>query len=102
MIEEITALYTRERLDALVDRARQGERQSEYKPERVKLTPEMLDESDWRKRYQLLERMEDPTLDDLPLLEKAMNDDKVAIRRLAVVYVGMIKDKKYCRFCIKR
>ncbi|EHL74536.1 conserved virulence factor C family protein [Bacillus smithii] len=94
MIEEITALYTQERLDVLVDRARQGERQSEYRPERVKLTPEMLDEPDWRKRYQLLERMEDPTLDDLPLLEKAMNDDKIAIRRLAVVYVGMIKDKK--------
>jgi hypothetical protein len=94
MVEEIAAAYPPERLDALVDRAQKGESTSGYKPERIKLTPEILDEADWRKRYSLLERMEDPTLDDLPVLEKAMNDEKVAIRRLAVVYLGMIKDKK--------
>lgn len=59
-----------------------------------KVTADMLDNTDWRKRYQLLEQMEDPTLEDLPVLEKALHDEKSSIRRLAVVYFGMIKDKK--------
>ena len=38
--------------------------------------------------------MADPQLTDLPVLEKALQDEKASIRRLAVVYLGMIEDKK--------
>lgn len=58
------------------------------------MTRQDLDHPDWKRRYQLLEQMEEPTLADLPVLEKALHDEKPSIRRLAVVYLGMIKDKK--------
>ena len=58
------------------------------------MTLDQFAHPDWRKRYQLLEQMPDPTVDDLPLLEKALGDEKASIRRLAAVYLGMIEDKK--------
>ncbi|GIN56559.1 hypothetical protein J8TS2_08780 [Lederbergia ruris] len=91
--EEINAAYPDERLQSLVERAH---RPITELPKRtlIKLTPQMLDNPDWRKRFQLLEQMEDPTLEDLPVLEKALDDEKSSIRRLAVVYLGMIEDKR--------
>ncbi len=47
---------------------------------------------DWQKRFQLLDQLPDPEVDDLPLLEKALADDQMSIRRLATVYLGMIED----------
>ena len=52
-----------------------------------------MDDESWERRYQALEQMEDPTVADIPILEKALFDNKVSIRRLAVVYLGMIEDK---------
>ncbi|HEY0826479.1 MAG TPA: conserved virulence factor C family protein [Bacilli bacterium] len=46
---------------------------------------------DWKIRYALLDRLK-PTLDDLPLLKKALEDDNSSIRRLAAVYLGDIKE----------
>ncbi|MBO0994813.1 conserved virulence factor C family protein [Bacillus sp. SD088] len=91
--EEMNAAYPDERLKSLVERAH---RPITELPKRtlIKLTPEMLDDPDWRTRFQLLEQMEDPTLEDLPVLEKALEDEKSSIRRLAVVYLGMIEDKR--------
>ena len=45
--------------------------------------------------------MDDPQLTDLPILEKALHDEKASIRRLAVVYLGMIEDKKVFHCYIK-
>ncbi|MCJ7839516.1 conserved virulence factor C family protein [Lederbergia sp. NSJ-179] len=91
--EELNAAYPEERLKSLIDRAH---RPTTELPKRtlIKLTPEMLEDPDWRKRFQLLEQMEDPTIEDLPVLEKALLDEKSSIRRLAVVYLGMIEDKR--------
>ena len=61
--------------------------------ERKKVTLESLANPDWQIRYQLLEQMDDPELEDLPVLEKALGDEKPSIRRLATVYLGMIKDQ---------
>lgn len=91
--EEIEASYPDERLQSLVERALRPQADIPVR-KLIKLTPEMLDEPDWRKRYQLLEQMEDPTIDDLPVLEKALNDEHASIRRLAVVYLGMIEDRR--------
>lgn len=91
--DELGAAYPDERLHTLVERALKPQADIPKK-KLIKLTPEMLDEPDWKKRYQLLEQMEDPTIDDLPVLEKALEDEKSSIRRLSVVYLGMIEDKK--------
>lgn len=93
VVEELIALYPEDRLNRLI----KAGKEKTFVPEqrkRIKLKLEDLDQTDWRKRYQLLEQMEDPTLEDLPLLEKALNDEKASIRRLATVYLGMIEDKK--------
>ena len=37
--------------------------------------------------------MEDPTVEDITDIGKSIKDKKVSIRRLAVVYLGMIEDK---------
>ncbi|KMY54553.1 virulence factor [Bacillus sp. FJAT-27231] len=94
-LEEIVAAYPQERLEALAAAGAEGKSAAETKRRGLKLTIPMWEaEEDWRRRYQWLEQMEDPTEEDLPLLKLALADSKPAIRRLAVVYVGMIEDKK--------
>ena len=51
-----------------------------------------MEDPDWRKRYQLLDQMQNPTIEDIPVLEKVLHDENTSIRRLAVVYLGMIED----------
>lgn len=88
--EEIEATYSKDRLDQLAASALLPE--EEKKPARkwLKVTEEMLDVDDWKKRFALLEQM-DPQLEDLSVLQKALNDEKPSIRRLAVVYLGMLE-----------
>ncbi|SMO66151.1 conserved virulence factor C family protein [Melghirimyces algeriensis] len=93
--EEISASYDPKRLENLVQQALLQESDSPA-PERrpkMKVTLDMLDHPDWKKRYALLEQM-NPTLDDLDVLDKALNDPKPMIRRLATAYLGMIGDAK--------
>ncbi|WP_433742732.1 conserved virulence factor C family protein [Falsibacillus pallidus] len=99
--EEIVAAYPQSRLDELVSEAQSPEKKSETVRQKKKLTVEMFADPDWRKRYQLLDQMDDPELEDLPLLEQALNDEKPSIRRLAVVYLGMIEDKSVLPFLYK-
>lgn len=95
VVEELVAAYPQERIDSMVKKARNPET-TEEKTAKVgkKVTLEEFDAPDWQTRYQLLESMKEPETDDLPLLEKALEDEKASIRRLAVVYIGMIEDKK--------
>ncbi|WP_449622755.1 conserved virulence factor C family protein [Robertmurraya sp. Marseille-Q9965] len=94
VVEELTAAYPQERLNELTAQAKSSDPVVQAQPrKRIKVTIEDLNEPDWQKRYQLLEQMEDPTLNDLPLLDKALSDEKASIRRLATVYLGMIEDK---------
>lgn len=94
VIDELIAAYPLERLDYLVNKAVQKTVEVAQKPlrQRKKLQLEDFNHPDWQIRFQLLEQMEDPVLEDLPLLEKALTDEKVSIRRLATAYLGMIKD----------
>ncbi|MFI8577392.1 conserved virulence factor C family protein [Rossellomorea aquimaris] len=94
--EELVAAYPSERLEALVEEAQETTDSKGpliYK-KKQKVSVADFEAPDWQTRYQKLDAMEDPTLNDLPLLEKAMEDEKVSIRRLAVVYLGMIEDEK--------
>ncbi|WP_342432024.1 conserved virulence factor C family protein [Neobacillus sp. FSL H8-0543] len=95
VVEELIAAYPTERLEALVTKAQTKESTNKHKPilSRKKVTVEELNNPEWRTRYQLLEQMDDPDLEDLPMLEKALVDEKPSIRRLATVYLGMIKEK---------
>lgn len=94
--EELVAAYPSERLAALIEEAQETtDSKGPFiykKKQKVSVTD--FEAPDWQTRYQKLDAMEDPTLDDLPLLEKALEDEKVSIRRLAVVYLGMIEDEK--------
>jgi len=90
--EELQATYTDRRLKELVELA-ENDSLTLSKPKKkwLKVTEEMLDEPDWKKRFAILEKM-NPELDDLAVLEKALKDEKTSIRRLATVYLGMIED----------
>ncbi|TYS18852.1 virulence factor [Rossellomorea vietnamensis] len=94
VVEELLAAYPQDRLHSLVKRAQNPESKDEKQSKGgKKVTVEDFNAPDWQTRYQLLDSIKDPELEDLPLLEKALNDEKASIRRLAVVYVGMIEDK---------
>lgn len=97
VVEELLAAYPDERLESIFNQARNStveaiENQLKAK-EKKEISPEMLEEPDWKKRYALLEQLE-PEEKDIPLLEKALKDEKASIRRLAVVYFGMIESEK--------
>ncbi|WP_216829186.1 conserved virulence factor C family protein [Alkalihalobacterium elongatum] len=88
--EEIEAAYSEDRINQLLNdqnSAQPVDKQHLYK----KATLEMLDDPDWKKRYEALDRM-DPTVEDLPVLLKALEDEKASIRRQATVYLGMLED----------
>lgn len=91
--EEIAATYSEERLEALVTAAFTDQSEPLAKQEKKVVTLAMLDDPDWKARYAALDRM-DPELSDLPVLEKALQDEKASVRRLAVVYLGMIESKE--------
>ncbi|RSK25976.1 virulence factor [Bacillus sp. HMF5848] len=91
VVEELEAAYTDERLNDLVERAQSPEKIVER--EKIVVTSDMLDNPDWRARFAALEKM-DPEEKDIPVLMKALKDEKAAIRRLAVVYLGMVESKE--------
>ncbi|PCD08945.1 virulence factor [Peribacillus simplex] len=94
--DELIAAYPEDRINRLVAAAKEmvDTKEAILKRPKIKLTAEMLYDESWEKRYQALEQMEDPTVDDIPVLDMALSDSKVSIRRLAVVYLGMIEDRK--------
>lgn len=94
--DELIAAYPEERINQLAAAADHltDKKEAFVKRTKIKLTAEMLNDESWEKRYQALEQMEDPTVDDIPVLDMALADSKVSIRRLAVVYLGMIEDRQ--------
>ncbi len=93
--QEIAAAYDEERLRQLVAQAfvqKEGEGPKEEALSGAAVEG-MLDDPDWEKRFAALERM-NPTAEDIPVLHKALHDTKTSIRRLAVVYLGMIESKQ--------
>lgn len=89
--EEIEAAFTSERLTQLASPESQAE--TEWKNKRYPVSLEEFQNTDWQVRYQLLDRLTHPKVEDLPLLAQALKDEKVSIRRLAVIYLGILEDK---------
>jgi hypothetical protein len=94
IVEELSAAYRPERLERMVQMFKSGEQAKTQKRVSFKVTEEMLDDPDWTKRYAALEQMDEPTEADIPVLAKALKDEKVSIRRLSTAYLGMIGGKK--------
>lgn len=102
VVEELSASYDQDRLDELVKLAFEDQETAssqEAKPEK-QLSLEILDDPNWKVRYAALDRF-DPTPSDLPLLDKALNDEKSSIRRLATAYLGMIEDPEILPYLYK-
>ncbi|KAA0550141.1 virulence factor [Bacillus sp. BGMRC 2118] len=89
--DEISAAYPEDRLKRLVSQAL-SKTEQQVARQSYKVTLDMLQDEDWTKRYAHLEQM-NPTEEDLPVLEKALHDEKPSIRRLATVYLGMIENE---------
>jgi hypothetical protein len=90
VVEELSATYDSERLNELVELALNNESQAEERRPK-KVTLEMLDQPNWKDRYAALDRM-NPKKEDLPVLDKALDDEKASVRRLATAYLGMIEE----------
>ncbi|WLR52996.1 virulence factor [Bacillus tianshenii] len=91
IVDEIAAAYDEERLESLIQTFINPEEKAIQQNETYQVTVEMLDNPDWKHRYAALEQM-NPTEADLPVLKKALHDEKQSIRRLAVVYLGMLEN----------
>ncbi|MGO1060053.1 conserved virulence factor C family protein [Planococcus sp. FY231025] len=91
VVEELNAAYPDERLQQLVSPSEEQVQGAVVRGRKVAI--EEFNVPDWQTRFQLLEQMGEGSLDDLPLLARAIEDEKMSIRRQAVIYLGDIKDK---------
>lgn len=91
VVLEVEAAYPDERLQEIISQSEQGKSNAEVRKRKVTLDDFKVDE--WEKRFQLIDQMPDPDVSDLPLLDLALEDEKMSIRRLATVYLGMIEDE---------
>lgn len=99
VVSEISAAYDEERIHNLVQIALSEEPSVETKLGGSEVS-NRLEHPDWEKRFAALERL-DPTLDDLPILSKALSDSTTSIRRLATVYLGMLGGDEVLPFLYK-
>lgn len=89
VVQEIEAAYPEERLEEIIRQSEKGEQVARGQ----KVTLEQFSVDEWEKRFQLLDQMPDPDMLDVPVLDRALEDEKMSIRRLATVYLGMIEDE---------
>lgn len=90
--EELSAAYDQKRLQKLIHFALHPD--VAEKPQMTwEETKQAMQSSDWKKRYQAMEQME-PRTQSLPLLEQALQDEKMTIRRQAVVVLGWFESEE--------
>lgn len=101
VVNEIDASYNSNRVSELIKLAKSSAVFEEQNPSPwKKVTLEMMDAPDWKDRYAALDRI-DPSLEDLPVLDKALDDVKGSVRRLATAYLGMIEEKEVLLYLYK-
>lgn len=98
VVEEIKATFDEKRLDNLVKLAFQEETVSEAPQREVSI--EVFDDPDWKIRYAALDRLQ-PTFATIEILDKALEDSKASIRRLATAYLGMIEEPEVLPYLYK-
>ena len=93
VVEELTATHDEKKLNQLAELAIEERDASELENDSDDDVPvEVLDDPDWKVRYAALDKIIEPTLKHLPLLDKALDDAKASVRRLAAAYLGMIEE----------
>lgn len=97
--QELEAAYPEKRLQELVEKAEKADDETKVRGQKVTLAEFTVPE--WEKRFQLLDQMPDPDASDYPVLSVALEDEKMSIRRLATVYLGMIEDESVIPFIEK-
>lgn len=97
--QEILITYPEERIQQILDAANSSK--PAVSLNRMKVTLEEFQVPEWEKRFQLLDQMDNPDLSDLPLLDAALEDEQMSIRRLATVYLGMIEDVAVVPYLVK-
>jgi len=91
LVKELEATFPESKLQQLIaDKDKPAEEKSAV---RVPFTLEQFEVSEWEARFQLLNNLINPEIEDLPVLAKAVQDEQVSIRRLATVYLGLIEDE---------
>ncbi|TCM90747.1 HEAT repeat protein [Paenibacillus sp. BK033] len=96
IVKELEAAYTPDRLKELISAAQAlGPGEEPTAPARPaplsgEEIAERLESPEWQVRYAALERMA-PEPELLPLIAKALHDENMSIRRLAVVYLGDLR-----------
>lgn len=92
--EEIDARFPDAILADYVERGKANQYVDQSKKlERVSIET-FISNPDWQERYRMLDHYPKPDISDLPFFEAVLNDDKPQIRRLAVVFLGMIEDER--------
>lgn len=91
--QEIIALYPETRIKDLVNQALNSEETEFTEPYQHVDLETYQNEEDWKARLRMLKRFPEPTSEDYPLLEVALNEEKVPLRREAVVLLGMVEDQ---------
>lgn len=95
--QELEAAYSDERLQSLVENSKRMKPDEDpvvsWKHPTREEALEALDSGDWRVRYRAMEQLK-PSEDMLDVLEKALQDDHVSVRRLAAVWLGEVKGEK--------
>ncbi|RED65028.1 virulence factor [Cohnella lupini] len=91
---ELEAAYSEARLRDLIEQAKAAGPEGAPPAPPAPLTGaevmQALDSQDWRERFAALERLK-PKAEDLPVLDKALTDSQMSVRRLAVVYLGDLR-----------
>jgi hypothetical protein len=91
---ELEAAYSEERLHDLIAQAKaagpEGAPPAPPAPLSGAEVLQALDSQDWKERFAALERLK-PDGKDISLLEKALGDSQMSVRRLAVVYLGDLR-----------
>ncbi|MBK3494973.1 conserved virulence factor C family protein [Viridibacillus sp. YIM B01967] len=90
IVAELEASFPQQRINELIEASKAKKDVVESRKRKVTLEEFSVDE--WEMRFQLLEQMANPEVDDLSLLDKALQDEKMSIRRLATIYLGMVDD----------
>ncbi|MCG3398869.1 conserved virulence factor C family protein [Staphylococcus massiliensis] len=99
--EEIIALYPESRLQELVKDAKETDVVIPEKVYKHVTLDEYKNSEDWKERLRMLNAFPKPTEEDIPLLSYALDEEKVPLRREAVVLLGMIEDKNILEYIYK-
>ncbi len=90
LVAELQAAYDPDRLQQLMNQALEETENTKEESLSTKEVRDLMAHPDWEKRFAALERI-NPTVEDISVLEQALKDSKLSIRRLATAYLGMIE-----------